>query len=85
LECEEWINLANQRKIGWWITSALESNIGLNAIVQWTATLNPTIHQGLGTGGLYTNNIESPLEVIMGKLYYNKIRNWEYFDFRRDA
>ncbi len=53
---EEWINLANSMHIDWWVTSALESNIGLNAIAQWTFTLNSPMPQGLGTGSLFTNN-----------------------------
>jgi len=68
---EEWSNLANERKISWWITSALESNIGLNAIAQWTVTLNNSLPQGLGTGQLYTNNIPSPLFIKNGYLYYD--------------
>lgn len=67
---EEWINDANELGIGWWITSALESNIGLNAIAQWTFTLNNPMPQGLGTGGLFTNNFDSRLEVIGDKLYF---------------
>lgn len=58
---EQWISLANERGIGWWVTSALESNVGLNALAQWVSTLDMDIPQGLGTGGLYTNNFESPL------------------------
>lgn len=58
---EEWLRIAAANDVGGWITSALESNIGLNQIAQWTATLMPRIPQGLGTGNLYTNNIESPL------------------------
>lgn len=73
---ETWIQLAASRSIGWWITSALESNIGLNAIAQWTAVLDNTMPQGLGTGSLYTNNIDSPLEVSNGGLYYNKQLTW---------
>nr|WP_298998498.1 o-succinylbenzoate synthase [uncultured Allomuricauda sp.] len=73
----EWIELANTYRIGWWVTSALESNVGLNAIAQWTYTLNTKMPQGLGTGSLYTNNLESPLEVIGGKLFYRKNRNWK--------
>ncbi len=57
----EWITLAEERNIGWWITSALESNIGLNALAQWVATLNQTMPQGLGTGALFTNNIDTPI------------------------
>lgn len=74
---EEWITLAKKHKIEWWITSALESNIGLNAIVQWTYTLNTKIPQGLGTGSLYTNNIESPLVVNKGKIFYDRSKNWD--------
>lgn len=76
---EEWITLAEERHIGWWITSALESNIGLNAIAQWTAKLNTSIHQGLGTGSLYTNNIDSPLEISGQKLWYNTKKLWQCF------
>ncbi|MEM7486854.1 MAG: o-succinylbenzoate synthase [Bacteroidota bacterium] len=74
---QEWINLAEQYSIGWWVTSALESNIGLNAIAQWAHTLRTTIPQGLGTGSLYTNNLESPLEVSEGKLFYRLTKNWK--------
>jgi o-succinylbenzoate synthase len=75
---QSWIDLAEQLQIGWWVTSALESNIGLNAIAQWTYTLNNPNPQGLGTGGLYINNIPSPLEVKNGALYYNSTENWLY-------
>lgn len=74
---EEWIRLSNECKVGWWITSALESNIGLNAIAQWTYTLNTEMPQGLGTGALYTNNISSPLFVSSGFLGYDPERSWE--------
>lgn len=74
---EEWIQLAQERNIGWWITSALESNIGLNAITQWTFTLNSNMYQGLGTGGLYTNNFESPLTISEGKILYDIPKSWE--------
>ncbi len=57
----EWIRLAGERRIGWWVTSALESNIGLTALAQWTATLGNPMPQGLGTGQLYTNNLPSSL------------------------
>ena len=56
--CDEWIRLAQQRNIGWWATSALESNVGLNAIAHWVAQYHPTQPQGLGTGQIYENNIE---------------------------
>lgn len=74
---EEWIRLAEKMKIGWWVTSALESNIGLNAIAQWAFTLENPMPQGLGTGSLYTNNIESPLMVKKGNLYYQRNKNWK--------
>ena len=75
---EEWKNICEAQDVDWWITSALESNIGLNAIAQWTYTLNPDLPQGLGTGGLYTNNFESPLEVKMGKIQYSNSKDWEF-------
>lgn len=74
----EWIKIASNHNAGNWITSALESNIGLNAIAQWTYTLNNPLPQGLGTGSLFTNNIESPLEVSNGSLGYNVGRNWNF-------
>lgn len=74
----EWIEIANRLGIGWWITSALESNIGLNAISQWTFTLQSAMLQGLGTGGLYTNNFDSPLEVCQGALWYNSTLSWDF-------
>jgi L-alanine-DL-glutamate epimerase-like enolase superfamily enzyme len=74
----EWIQLAEARQIGWWVTSALESNIGLNAIAQWTATLTTDRPQGLGTGGLYTNNIPSPLVVENGYLRYDSRQQWQF-------
>ncbi len=73
----EWIGLAEKQEIEWWITSALESNIGLNAIAQWTYTLHSPMPQGLGTGSLYTNNFESPLKVESGQLFYKKDKYWE--------
>lgn len=74
--CDEWIALAESNKIGWWVTSALESNIGLNAIAQFVAVRKTTMPQGLGTGGLFTNNIPSPLVVRNGALYYANELNW---------
>ncbi len=74
---EEWIKLAEKNKIGWWVTSALESNIGLNAIAQWTYTLNNNMPQGLGTGQLYTNNFESPLKIVKEKLHFDPSKNWD--------
>lgn len=72
----EWISLAKKMNIGWWITSALESNIGLNAIAQYTYTLQNPMPQGLGTGSLYTNNFESPLVVENGSLFYDQRKEW---------
>lgn len=68
----EWIELAEKRGIGWWVTSALESNIGLNALAQWVATLGNPMPQGLGTGQLYTNNLWSPLRQEGECLIYGK-------------
>ena len=69
---KEWIELAEEKGIQWWITSALESNIGLNAICQLTAEYTTTLPQGLGTGSLYTNNIESDLCVENGFIFKKK-------------
>lgn len=77
LETENWIRLAQARGIGWWITSALESNIGLNAIAQYTLEHDINMAQGLGTGQLYTNNINAPLEITNGSLGYNPARSWD--------
>jgi o-succinylbenzoate synthase len=79
-ETDKWINIANDLNIAWWITSALESNIGLNAISQWTFHLGVHAPQGLGTGSLYTNNITSPLEIKGDKIVYNSSLPWK-FDF----
>jgi O-succinylbenzoate synthase len=79
----EWILLAEKHNIGWWITSALESNIGLNAIAQFTFLKQNVMPQGLGTGGLFTNNFDCPLEVKNGQLFYNPNLKWEVksYDF----
>lgn len=74
---DSWISFAKEKGIGWWITSALESNIGLNAISQYTFLKNSTLPQGLGTGSLFTNNIPSPLNVSNGNLRYNKVDKWD--------
>lgn len=74
----DWIDFADDLDIGWWITSALESNIGLNAIAQWTYKLKRQLPQGLGTGSLFTNNFDSPLEVKNGNLYYNNSLTWSF-------
>ena len=75
---QDWIRTAKQHNVSWWITSALESNIGLNAIAQFTYSLQVKMPQGLGTGGLFTNNIESPLIVEQGKLYYDPQIPWNF-------
>lgn len=69
-EADEWISLAQEREIGWWGTSALESNIGLEALGRWTASHAPAMPQGLGTGNLYTNNIPSPLTMRGERLWH---------------
>jgi len=73
---KEWIAFAEDDNIGWWITSALESNIGLNAIAQFTFLQNNPMPQGLGTGGLFTNNLASPLRVEKGTLLIDKDEKW---------
>ncbi|MGV3638539.1 MAG: o-succinylbenzoate synthase [Flavobacteriales bacterium] len=80
---QEWIDLAKPRSIGWWITSALESSIGLNAIAQYTAKLGVTMPQGLGTGSVYTNNIPSPLLAERGVLRYRPEVAWDLGLFAR--
>lgn len=68
---DEWISLAEERNLGWWITSALESNIGLNAIAQYTFTKKSPMPQGLGTGALFVNNFDSNLD-LKGELLWFK-------------
>lgn len=75
---DEWIEIAEKNNTGWWITSALESNIGLNAIAQYTYKKQNNLPQGLGTGGLFNNNFACPLEVKNGKLFYNTNINWNF-------
>ncbi len=69
--CAEWMELAGEMDIAWWITSALESNVGLNSIAQWCSTFNNSLPQGLGTGMLYINNIPMPLEIRGDMLWFN--------------
>lgn len=83
-ESEEWISFARAAKIPWWITSALESNIGLNAIAQWTATKHTSMAQGLGTGQLFSNNIPSPLKIIKDKLWYKTEEGWDVSKLIKD-
>ncbi|MCM1348852.1 MAG: o-succinylbenzoate synthase [Firmicutes bacterium] len=73
----EWKSIAELLNIGWWATSALESNVGLNAIAQWVSTLKAKMPQGLGTGALYTNNIPSPLVQTGDSLFYDPAQKWD--------
>lgn len=73
---KEWIDIADSHNIGWWITSALESNVGLNAIAQWAFTNAPAVMHGLGTGQIYRNNIDSPLQLKGEQLYYKAKKTW---------
>jgi o-succinylbenzoate synthase len=75
---QEWIDHAADENIKYWITSALESNVGLNAIAQWTYVLQNKMPQGLGTGSLFTNNFDSPLQVKNGTLRYEKQTKWNF-------
>jgi len=81
--CKDWIALANENNASWWITSSLETNIGLNAIAQWTYTLQNQIYHGLSTGALFNDNIRSPLYLHGERLYYDPERKWDLsaFDF----
>ena len=76
-ETGEWIRLAEQFHTGWWITSALESNIGLDAIAQWCWHTGVSTHQGLGTGALYTNNVPSPLQMSGEYLWHRPELEWD--------
>ena len=78
---EEWISLASERGIGWWVTSALESNVGLNAIAQWTAAIGATGPQGLGTGGVFTDNFVTPVTLHGDHLKYDPTVKFDYSQF----
>lgn len=75
---DEWIEIGEKLNIDWWITSALESNIGLNAISQFTYIKKSKLPQGLGTGSLFTNNFDSPLTVKNGTLQYDNSKRWTF-------
>lgn len=77
----EWIEEAEKREIGWWITSALESNVGLNAIAQFTAAVKAIGPQGLGTGSLFTNNFETPIFLDKDLLSFNPDKKLDYSQF----
>ena len=74
---EEWIDIAGSLGIAWWMTSALESNLGLNAIAQYLSQKDIHLPQGLGTGQLFENNIPSPLELRSDQLFYNQAKSWD--------
>ena len=77
-ETTDWIIIANEFGIDWWVTSALESNIGLNAIAQWVYSMENSVTHGLGTGNLYEENVISPLVLKGDKLFYDSEKNWDY-------
>ena len=79
-QSKDWIELAKDRSIGWWMTSALESNIGLNAISQFTINYPISLPHGLGTGQLFHNNIPSPLRIKDGYLLYDQKESWNLSD-----
>ncbi len=80
--CQDWIKLAQERGIGFWMTSALESNIGLNAIAQFCGSQTPEVPQGLGTGQIYERNVSMPCLSLQGdKLFFNPFEAMENLDF----
>ena len=80
---KKWINIAEENNINWWVTSALESNVGLSAIAQFCANYQLTLPQGLGTGQLFSNNIPSPLEVKGENIFYKKNKTWNLSNFEK--
>ena len=82
-ECDNWISLAKEKEIKWWATSALEGNVGLNAIAQWVYTKNSKLRQGLGTGMLFKNNVNSPLEISADSIYLNENKEWDLNFFKK--
>lgn len=76
-ESNRWVDLAEKRNIKWWATSALESNVGLNVISQWVYTKGNNMRQGLGTGMLFKNNINSPLEIHRDTIFLNRNKKWD--------
>jgi O-succinylbenzoate synthase len=79
----DWITHCSKHSIGWWLTSALESNVGLNAIAQFVSQYNINMPQGLGTGQLYTNNIAAPLVLSGERLRYDSGKSWDLMPFGR--
>ena len=80
---KKWINIANENDINWWVTSALESNVGLSAIAQFCANYQLHLPQGLGTGQLFSNNIPSPLEIEGEYIFYKKNKSWDLSNFEK--
>ena len=76
-KCLHWLKRAEKSSIQWWITSALESNIGLNAIAQFTAEHSIGQLHGLGTGQLFTQNIPSPLTLESQYMHYQTSKSWD--------
>jgi len=83
-DSNEWIHFAEKRNIKWWATSALESNVGLNAIAQWVSIKENNLRQGLGTGMLFSNNIQSPLEIEGDKLFLKNDKSWNINFFNKN-
>ena len=82
LEADKWISEAEANGVGWWATSALESDLGLAAIGQWVSQYSPALPQGLGTGRLYTNNFKSPLHLEGQYLGFDPGKKFEFPDLR---
>ena len=80
---KKWINIAEENNINWWVTSALESNVGLSAIAQFCANYQLTLPQGLGTGQLFSNNIPSPLEIKGENIFYDENKTWDLSNFEK--
>jgi L-alanine-DL-glutamate epimerase-like enolase superfamily enzyme len=78
----DWISTAESLGIKWWMTSALESNVGLNAICQFAKEFDNPLPQGLGTGKLYDNNFQSPLKIASGQIFYKKNQEWDLNIFK---
>lgn len=76
--CDHWIEEAERHGVRWWATSYLESNVGLHALGQWLLKHDVSLPQGLGTGGIYTTNIEASMNVQSGHLVYDSTQNWNY-------
>lgn len=75
--CEYWMTLCEEIGAQWWINSLLESNVGLNAICQWASSFHDERIHGLGTGQLFTDNIQSPLKLVGNQLWYDRALPWE--------